>query len=286
MTVEQKSARLAGQLYEKAGELQRAVQVYGKGGHPPPGRGGAAAPGAAAPAAEAFLQAGDNERAAAAYEQAGDAVQAANLRGEVAFKADRTPEAAAFFVKGRDFLRAAELYESVGMLAEAAQAYEIGESWAAAGGVYMRAGHKERAAAAYEKGGELETAAKLYEELGDRLTRGRALRAGRLRLQERGGGGPEPASEQKAISPAPEGSPGRRELPGRDRAAGPSLHRDAGCRASPSSGSRRRSGDEPVSAANLDLYYWLARTHEASGDTPRPSASTRRSRPRTWASAT
>ena len=27
-------------------------------------------------------------------------------------------------------------------------------------------------------------------------------------------------------------------------------------------------GGDPVSAANLDLYYWLARTHEASSDAP------------------
>ena len=35
--------------------------------------------------------------------------------------------------------------------------FEAGESWSAAGGVYMRAGLKDRAAAAYERGGELET---------------------------------------------------------------------------------------------------------------------------------
>src|SRR3972149_4894143 len=53
------------------------------------------------------------------------------------------------------------------MMAEAAGAYEAGESWAAAGGVYLRAGLKDRAASAYEKAGEHETAASLYEQLGD-----------------------------------------------------------------------------------------------------------------------
>ncbi len=130
--------------------------------------------GQAGKAAELFLKAEDNEKAALAFEQAGDTVRAATLRGEQAFKTDKPAEAAAWFVKGRDFLRAAELYESVGMMAEAAGAYEAGESWAAAGGVYIRAGLKDKAAAAYEKAGELETAASLYQELGN------ASRAGDL----------------------------------------------------------------------------------------------------------
>ncbi|MGA8240687.1 MAG: hypothetical protein WB818_08945, partial [Desulfobacterales bacterium] len=109
----------------------------------------------------------DPEKAAHAFEQAGDAVKGATLRGEVALKADRVPEAAAFFQKGQDYLRAAELFESVGMLAEAAGAYEAGDSHAAAGGVYVRAGLKDRAAASYERAREFETAAKFYEESGN-----------------------------------------------------------------------------------------------------------------------
>src|SRR4051794_31602211 len=103
-------------------------------------------------AAELFMRAEQPALAAAAYEQGGDAVQAALLRGEVAFKKSKMPEAAAFFQKGQDYLRAAELFESADMLAEAAGAYEAGDSFAAAGGVYMRAGLKDKAAAALEKG--------------------------------------------------------------------------------------------------------------------------------------
>ena len=64
-------------------------------------------------AAELFMRAEDPGRAADAYEKGGDAVQAANLRGEVAFKAGKAAEAAGFFLHGRDYLRSAELYESV-----------------------------------------------------------------------------------------------------------------------------------------------------------------------------
>src|SRR5258706_13388591 len=91
-----------------------------------------------------------HESASAADEKAGDAVKASNLRGEVAFKSDKMAEAAAHFVKGRDFLRGAELFESVGMLAEAAGAHEAGDSWAAAGSGYIRAGPKEKAAGPYQ----------------------------------------------------------------------------------------------------------------------------------------
>jgi len=63
----------------------------------------------------------------------------------------REPGFTDFFVKGQDYLRAAELFESVGQLAEAAASFEAGESWAQAGGVYARAGLKDRAAAAFEK---------------------------------------------------------------------------------------------------------------------------------------
>ena len=93
-------------------------------------------------------------------------MKAANLRGEVALKSEKIPEAARHFLEGQDYQRSAELFEQVGMLADAAGAYEAAESWAAAGGVYIRAGHKDLAAQCYERAGELETAAKLYEESG------------------------------------------------------------------------------------------------------------------------
>jgi tetratricopeptide (TPR) repeat protein len=263
-TVEQKSARLAGQLYEKAGDLQKAVGAYEKGGFHREAAEALVRLQQPAKAAEAFLKAGDHERAAAAYEEAGDAVQAANLRGEVAFKADKAAEAAAFFVQGRDFLRAAELYESVGMLGEAAKAYETGESWAAAGGVYLRAGLKDRAAVAYEKGGELETAARLYEELGQRPKAaelygraGFAFKSGEAAAQT---GDRETAiAHLQRVRPDDENYRAATELLVR-------LFIETGRPALALERVQKALGGEPISAANIDLYYWLARTHESSGE--------------------
>src|SRR5712691_9867094 len=165
---QEKTARQAGALYEKAGQLEKALQIYSKGQYFAEAAQASMKLGRFAPAAELFMRAEDPKGAADAYERAGDRVRAATLRGEVAWKEGRIPEAAGFFQQGQDYLRAAELFESVGKLAEAAAAYEAGDSYAAAGSVYVRAGLKARAAASYAKAGENETAARFYEEAGER----------------------------------------------------------------------------------------------------------------------
>jgi eukaryotic-like serine/threonine-protein kinase len=260
---ENKSAAQAGRLYEKAGQLDRAVTAYSKGGYHKQAAEALLLLGQPAKAAELFLRAEDHEKAAAAFEKAGDSVRAATLRGEQAFKSDRPGEAAAWFVKGRDYLRAAELYESAGMLAEAAGAYEAGESWAAAGNVYIRAGLEERAAAAYEKAGELETAASLYQKLGD-VARAADL-YGRAGQSFRSGEALARAGErEKAIALLQRVAPGDEN----HRAATELLARlfiETGRPALAVERVRKAVGGEPVSAANLDLYYWMALGHEAAG---------------------
>jgi eukaryotic-like serine/threonine-protein kinase len=262
-TPDSKSSLQAGRLYEQAQQLERAANVYARGGYNTQAAEALLKLGQAAKAAELFLKAEDNEKAALAFEQAGDAVRAATLRGEQAFKTDRPAEAAAWFVKGRDFLRAAELYESIGMMAEAAGAYEAGESWAAAGGVYIRAGLKDRAAAAYEKSGELETAAGLYQELGD-ASRAAEL-YGRAGFSFKSGEAAARAGErEKAIGLL------QRVLHSDEnyRAASELLARlfiETGRPALAVEKMRKAIGNEPISAANLDFHYWLALAHEAAG---------------------
>jgi len=260
---EQKSALLAGQLYEKARQLDRAVQAYGKGGYHREGAEVLLKLGQPAKAAELFLRAEDPERAAAAYEQAGDVVKASYLRGEAAFKADRPAEAAAFFVKGRDFLRAAELFEAANMLADAAAAFESGESWAAAGSVYLRAGLKDRAAAAYEKGGEWETAARLFEETGQGQKAAELF--GRAGLTFKSGeAAARVGQREKAIALLQRVAAGDENY----RAATELLARlfiESGMPALALERVQKAIGNEPVSPATLDLYYWLGLAHEAAG---------------------
>jgi tetratricopeptide (TPR) repeat protein len=259
-----KSAAQAGRLYEKAGQLERAVAAYSKGGYHREAAEALLHLGQPAKAAELFLRAEDHEKAAVAFEKAGDPVRAATLRGELAFKSDRPAEAAAWFVKGRDYLRAAELYESVGMMAEAAAAYEEGESWAAAGNVYVRAGLNDRAAAAYEKAGELDTAASLYQKLGD-VARAAEL-YGRAGQSFRSGEALARAGErEKAIALLQRVPPGDEN----HRAATELLAQlfiETGRPALAMERVRKAVGGEAVSAANLDLYYWMALAHEAGGE--------------------
>jgi tetratricopeptide (TPR) repeat protein len=259
-----KSAAQAGRLFEKAGQLERAVTIYSKGGYHRQAAEALLLLGQPAKAAELFLRAEDHEKAAIAFEKAGDPVRAATLRGEQAFKSDRAAEAAEWFVKGRDYLRAAELYESVGMLADAAKAYEEGESWAAAGGVYLRAGLDDRAAAAYEKAGELETAASIYQKLGD-VTRAADL-YGRAGQSFRSGEALARSGErEKAIALLQRVPPGDEN----HRAATELLARlfiETGRPGLAMERVKKAVGAEPVSAANLDLYYWMALAHEAAGE--------------------
>jgi len=261
-TADAKSSLQAGRLFEQAKQLERAAAVYTRGGYNRQAAEVLLKLGQAAKAAELFLKAEDNEKAALAFEQAGDTVRAATLRGEQAFKTDQPAEAAAWFVKGRDFLRAAELYESVDMMAEAAGAYEAGESWAAAGGVYIRAGLKDKAAAAYEQAGELEIAAGLYQELGnpskaaDLYARaGFSFKSGEAAA--RAGEREKAIALLQRVAPSDENHRAATELLAR-------LFIETGRPALAIEKLRKAIGSEPISASNLDFHYWLALAHEAA----------------------
>jgi serine/threonine-protein kinase len=262
-STDQKSALLSGRLYEKGGDLKRAFQVYSKGSYFKEAAAAGVALGEFEKAAELFMRAGDQDSAAAAFDQAGDVVRAATLRGEVALRADRSAEAAAFFVQGEDYLRAAELYESVGLLAEAAQAYEAGESWASAASVYVRAGLKEKAADGYARAEDFETAAKLYEEAGNDAKAieyysraGLTFKSGEAAIKA--GDREKAIALLQRVGTSDENYRAATELLAR-------LFIETRMPALAIERVQKAIGAEPVSAANLDLYYWLAVANEASG---------------------
>jgi tetratricopeptide (TPR) repeat protein len=261
---DQKSALLAGRLFEKAGDLNRAFQIYSKGNYFKQAAGALVTLGQPGKAAELFMRAEDPESAAQAYEQAGEVVKAATLRGEVALKSDRVAEAAAFFQQGQDYLRSAELFESIGKLAEAAGAYEAGDSFVAAGGVYVRAGLKDRAAASYERGGEFETAAKFYEESGNGAKAIELYEKAGLTFKS-GEAAAKAGERDTAIAllqrvvPQDENYRPAAELLARlfieGKMPGLAVER-----------LQKVLGADPVAAANLDLNYWLGAAYEASGN--------------------
>jgi tetratricopeptide (TPR) repeat protein len=259
-SADQKSALQAGKLYERAGAMGRALQIYTRGGYFPEAADLSMRQGQYAKAAELYLRQEDNAHAADAYEKGGDKVKAALLRGEVALKAERIAEAARFFHEGQDYQRAAELFEQIGMLPDAAGAYEAAESWGAAGGVYIRAGHKDLAAQCFERAGELETAARLYEESGQ------AARA--IPLFEKAG-----LTYKSGEAAAAAGDTARaiallQRVPASDENFRPAtellarLFLDAGRPGLAIERLQKAMAGEAVSAANLDLSYWLALAHE------------------------
>ena len=260
---DQKSALLAGRLYEKAGDVKRALEIYQKGSYFKEAAAACQRLGQFAKAAELYLRAEEPALAAEAHAQGGDIVQSSNLRGEVALKAGRVAEAAGFFLQGRDHLRAAELYESIDMLAEAAGSYEAADSHAAAGNVYVRAGLKDKAAAAYERAGDYETAGKLYEEAG--LSR-KAIelfdRAGQT--FKSGEAAAKMGDNERAISllqRVPHGD--EHYLQAAELLADVFIRTGRPLLAMERL--QKLLAGQPVSSANLGLYYWLAAAQESAG---------------------
>ncbi len=261
---DQKSALFAGRNYEKAGDLKAALQIYTRGSYFKEAAAVSLTGGQFAQAGDLFLRAEQPAAAADAYERAGDRVKAANLRGEMALKEGRVADAAVSFRDGQDYLRAAELFESIDKHEEAAAAFEAGDSHAAAGSIYIRARLPERAAAAYERAGELETAARLYEQAG--------LQARAIPLYEKAG------LTFKSGEAAAQAGDGDRAIALLQRVDATDEHFSAAAtllgQLFVESGRpelaaerlRKAIGGAPVSKANLDLYYWLAAAHEK--DTP------------------
>jgi eukaryotic-like serine/threonine-protein kinase len=263
-SADQKSALHAGRLYEQAGELMRALTVYQKGSYFKQAAAVCMKLGEYRKAAELFMRAEDPASAAQAHAKAGDNAAAALLLGEVALKQERIADAARHFQEGKDPLRAAELFESIGMLAEAAGAYESGLSWAAAGNVYARANMKDRAAVSYERANDLETAARFYEESGN----GRKA----IELYEKAGftfksgeAAANSGERDKAIALLQRVAQNDENyVPATELLA--RLFIGAGRPALAIERVQKAIAGQGVSPANIGLYYWLGAAQEASGN--------------------
>ncbi|MEM9174513.1 MAG: protein kinase, partial [Myxococcota bacterium] len=112
---------------------------------------------------------GRTEAAAEQLENAGRAVEAAQLRKAIS-DFDR---AAALFENAGELRSAAEMYDAAGAWDQAARAYAALEDWAAAARCYEAAGDTEGFVGALEGQGEILRAAALATETGDRA---RAIR--------------------------------------------------------------------------------------------------------------
>ena len=264
-SAETNNARKAGELYERAGLLDKAREIYLRGSFFKEAAGVAARLGHFGRAADYYLRAEDLAAAADAYEKGGDPVKAANYRGESAFKAGRLPEAAEAFRKGQDYQRSAELFEQLGMLENAGGAYEDANSFSAAAGVYTRAGLRDRAAACYEKAGEYETAGNFYEQLGNG--------AKAAELYEKAG-----HTFKSGVTAAASGHTKRaisllQRVPAGDDNYLEATERLAELFVATGNDTlaierlQRALDGQPLSDRNLGLYYWLAQAQEPAPTT-------------------
>jgi serine/threonine protein kinase len=259
---EMKNALRAGQLYEKAGAPEKAREIYLRGSFFKQAAGVCLKAGQFEKAAEYLLRAEDLAGAAEAFEKGGDAVKAANYRGEVAFKAGKIAEAAASFRKGQDYQRSAELFEQIGMLKEAGDAYEEANSFGSAGGVYLRAGAKDRAAASYEKAGEYETSAKLYEESGNGAKAAELYDRAGLTFKS-GITAANAGQTQKAVALLQRVPPNDEHYAAATEKLA-ELFVQSGMTSLAIERLEKALGGRPVAEENLSLYYWLARAKEAT----------------------
>lgn len=81
------------------------------------------------------------------------------LRGEDAFARGNTLDAAELFLKGKDYTRAAELFEWEKQFEKAAHCYFMNQNYVPAADNYMKAGKEDEAAKMFELGREWKTAA-------------------------------------------------------------------------------------------------------------------------------
>jgi len=124
-------------------------------------------------------------QAADAYDKINQSQRACRLRGEVALSQGNKGEAAEWFKKGEDYIRAAEFFEWEHEYGKAADCYSMIQNFIAASSNYLKAGKEEEAARMFELDGEWREAAdiyfkfknykragKLYEKAGDFLYAG------------------------------------------------------------------------------------------------------------------
>ena len=136
-------------------------------------------------AAQHYEQAQMPLEAAQMYEKIGKNKTACQLKGEDAFAKGQTVEAAGWFLKAEDYIRAAELYEWEKQYEKAAYCYFMNQNYLASADNYIKAGNEEEAAKMFELGREWKNAAdismkykkyqkagELYEKAGDHYNAG------------------------------------------------------------------------------------------------------------------
>ncbi|MDJ0851245.1 MAG: protein kinase [Myxococcota bacterium] len=260
-----KLVRMAGDLYVRAGQEEKAEAVLVKGES-----WGAAAEialrsGREEKAAELFLRAGEAPRAAKVLQSLGRDADALRVLAEHHRERGEDDRAAEFFEQAQEFVAAGDLYRMLEQFPKAGECYEQAQEFAQAAEMFNTAGDRERAAKNYEQCGHFAEAAECFALVGDAEREaellekaGEFLRAGEIYHRE--GNDDEAIKALQQVSPDDAGFPHASAILG-------DIFRKRGMH----SLARKKLGlaieGRELDRDTVDAYYGLAAVFEAT-DSP------------------
>ena len=162
-----KLVRQAGKLFLKAGEPDKALHIFVRGGCALEAGEVSVLLGDHESAAMHFRQAGEVQRAAESLRLAGQSANAARMLGQHLRDAGENVQAAELLVEAGDHLEAGDLYRSLEQYEKAAVCYETQNAFALAAEMFQLAGDRERAGDAFERAGRFTEGAECFALVGN-----------------------------------------------------------------------------------------------------------------------
>ncbi len=162
-----KLVRQAGKLFLKAEDLEKAFEIFERGGCALEAGEVATTLGNHEAAADHFRVAGDVERAAEALRASGSIADAARLLGQHLRDAGESERAAALLEEAGDHLEAGDLYRNLEQFSKAAECYQLQHGFLQAAEMFQMEGDRDSAGGAFEKAGRFTEAAECYALVGN-----------------------------------------------------------------------------------------------------------------------
>jgi tetratricopeptide (TPR) repeat protein len=188
----QKLVRMAGNLFERAGQFERAEAVLERGECFAGAAEIALRQGRDEKAVELFLRAKDAPRAAEVMTRLGQEDEAARVLAEYHRDLGDDEEAARCFEKAGELLNAGDIYRMLEQYDKAGECYERFGDSAQAAEMFSMSGDRQRASASYEQAGLYTEAADCASDSGDENKQaellaqaGNHLKAGAIHLKAR-----------------------------------------------------------------------------------------------------
>ncbi|MBI5182600.1 MAG: protein kinase [Nitrospirae bacterium] len=261
----------SGKLYEKAGRLDKAINIYLKDSLFNEAAVLFEKKGDFIKAGENYLKANSLEKSSQCFKLGGDLKKSSEVSSRIQRQKGSIKEAAALAEQAGDFHGAAEMYIEEKDFAKAGDLYLKAGDFNEAGEQFVKAGSFQKAADAFEKGKNYLWAAKAYERIGDAASKvpelyeraGDYLEAGRgykkLGLLDRA------VNTLQKIDAASDNYGDASILIGE-------IFLDKGMTKLALERFQKLIGSSPINKSNLEPYYFLAICYEKFGDTEKAKA--------------